>query len=310
MKIVNILAGLFALTALSGCMTGAVILTAGEAIKLNPEPDRYFKLTADVGGLSGARKIEFGWVCEHVRILSMGTGSWQLRWKYKNDALVIRQIDGNEVALFRLPAYRFCDIKDPVPFASGVAVTGVGTDDPVRVNENVNASRLTVRGVMERLPEPFTNPKQSPAEQAVRSRISARLPGFKALTVSVWPEGTWEGASAYSDYAATMSTSGTIPWNLCDAKADKSACELGQPAYKVHLRPNDAIAIAPADGQNEAGTYATFYKANLTKKYPSLCVGTDCIDLYSDSRLRYFENSKTIVRFYYRDFHPSVHIPQ
>jgi hypothetical protein len=240
----------------------------------------------------------------------MGTGSWQLRWKYKNDALVIRQIDVNEVALFRLPAYRFCDIKDPVPFASGVAVTGVGTDDPVRVNDNVNASRLTARGVMERLPEPFKNPKQSQAEQAVRSRISAGLPGFKALTVSVWPEGTWEGASAYSDYVATMSTSGTIPWNLCDAKADKSACKLGQPAYKAHLRPSDAIAIAPADDQTEAGTYATFYKADLTKKYPSICVGADCIDLYSDSRLRYFENSKTIVRFYFRDFHPSVHIPQ
>ncbi len=99
---------------------GLAIISYPDNLKLQSEPDRYFRLSMDVT-LDGQRHtINHIWSCSQEKVFSSAVG-WGLRWKSESK-YVVQTISKDTVVFFRQPAENYCLIDKKQAYVSDVGV--------------------------------------------------------------------------------------------------------------------------------------------------------------------------------------------
>ena len=194
---------------LSGCLVPAMIAGLPDKAKLDPQPDRYLRLTLDVALNNRPRTIEHIWKCTHEKIFSAAVG-WTLAWRSEHRKYVVKRADDDLVVFFQQPTDAYCGVIERVPYASDV---GVIPDPDQHIVDHVIVhhyrkqlprSSAILGGSVERLSDRATIPRQSSQERRLEASLVRWEEKLVASVVAIVPDSIWSRYPKLDSYFGAM----------------------------------------------------------------------------------------------------------
>ena len=194
---------------LAGCMTVLEIMLPPKP-KLEPQPDRYLRLSVNVVLDGQRRTIEYVWKCTNEKGINAAAG-WYLRWEAEGEPrhYVVKKIADDLVVFFRQPRSNYCLIEGQVPYTPDV---GVIPDPPtldkviVYRAESCPRSGAILGGTIERLDHDPKARRPSLDEEYLANLLRTYQGNLVSAAVSITPESIWGRYPKLKSYFGKMTT--------------------------------------------------------------------------------------------------------
>ena len=203
--------------------------------KLEPEPDRYFRLSMDVILSGQTHTIDYVWNCTHEKVFSE-EGGWILRWRSAHK-YAVQTISKDLVVFFQQPSSNYCLVEGKRPYVSDIGVI----PDPAVLNNLIvyhvsyyPRSGAILHGTIERLDGNPKVPPPSQLELSLGEGILGLEQYFVAKFVTITPESIWSRYPEMKSYFGAITTVTVAPPPL------PSVWTVGFPIWRVRwFSPED-----------------------------------------------------------------------
>ena len=303
---------------LSGCMTTLAVVTSPASVKLQPLPDRHYRLAVDVDLDGQRRTIEYTWKCTHERGFSAAVG-WTLYWQPAggHGHYVVRQIDSNVVVFFRLPPVSYACLESgqarytpdvgviPDP-PRGVTPYSPRLDKVIVYRASDRCGGAVLSGTIERLDREPKVTGLSPDELHLAELLRSNQNDLKSAVVTITPESIWGRYPMLKDYFGRMTELTLAPLPTPQRGS------YGFPIFSdVRLDTNDSCRRLRYSVEDVNGTIATdssrstehwtvyrFDRRDFRRKV-TFCHSDLCVPMRKQSDDFYFPNTRSVIKVFH-----------
>jgi hypothetical protein len=315
-----IIASACSCVALQGCFTTAALLQSDQALSLEPEPDRHFKMTGVVEGPDRSEPIEFAWSCEQTRYFTAATMSWRLKWHNASQDYLVRELKNGDLIFTSIPYDRYCEITTPTELNKGLGIITREDPDSITITSFKQANpKLLLKGVVERIINPENNLPLNEAERKLDRSLRNEFPGFATASVSVRRQTQWsQNASLKNTLDGIRHSTTARQWGEANGPVKnwssffpdhKSMRPLPEATVSFYAKPTNGKLELHADGTTDFRIASSFHRITGEAWPPiTICVVDDCLTTYDANSTLYFATAKLLVTVYATAFH-RVHVP-
>jgi len=243
-----LLGGLSAL--LSGCMTSLAVATLPDRAKLEPLPDRYFRLAIEVVLDGKPRTVEHIWRCTHEKAFSAAVG-WTLVWRSEGLQYVAKVIDKDLVIFFREPTSNHCYRVGKFAYASDIGVIpNPSTLDNLFVHhvEQFPRSGAIVGSSIERLDHDPKVPGPSLKEMTLEAGLRTYENDLVSSSVTIIPESIWSRYPKLDSYFRSLEVLTVAPYPTDPNQPLGFPIWRGSPLSKDDVHKRTYYSVQDIDG--------------------------------------------------------------